>query len=121
MRVLVLTKIFPNSLEPLSSPFNRQQVAAMRDLCEVAVIAPVPWFPGAGLLGSRLRAGRLSGVPSFERIEEIPTHHPRGLYLPGLATKMAVPLLARSLASFAQSERGAWDVVLGTWLYPDAC
>ena len=29
MRVLVLTKIFPNSLEPLSSPFNRQQFEAL--------------------------------------------------------------------------------------------
>ena len=28
MRVLIMTKIFPNRLEPLSSPFNREQFAA---------------------------------------------------------------------------------------------
>jgi hypothetical protein len=50
MRVLVVTKIFPNALEPLSAPFNRQQIAALGRRCHVEVLATIPWFPGAGLL-----------------------------------------------------------------------
>ena len=44
MRVLVMTKIFPNAAEPLSAPFNRQQIAALGRRCEVEVLAPIPWF-----------------------------------------------------------------------------
>ena len=47
MRVLAITKIFPNRLEPLSAPFNRQQFAALARFCELEVLASIPWFPGA--------------------------------------------------------------------------
>jgi hypothetical protein len=30
MRVLIVTKIFPNAAEPLSAPFNRQQLRRWR-------------------------------------------------------------------------------------------
>src|SRR3954468_15551863 len=106
MRVLVLTKIFPNGMEPLSSPFNRQQVAALARRCEVRVIAPVPWFPGARFLGDRARAGRLARLPSEETVEGIPTYHPHGLYLPRIGVSVAVPLLCWSLLPFVRSERG---------------
>jgi teichuronic acid biosynthesis glycosyltransferase TuaC len=121
MRVLVLTKIFPNGLEPLAAPFNRQQVAALAERCDVEVVAPVPWFPGARLFGRRLRAGRLATLPPRGEVGGISTYHPKGLYLPLVGIKVAVPLLSWSLASFARSHRGRCDVVLGTWLYPDAC
>jgi len=39
LRVLAITKIFPNSAEPLSAPFNRQQFAELARLCELAGIA----------------------------------------------------------------------------------
>ena len=42
MRVLVVTKIFPNALEPLSAPFNRQQIAALRRRRQVEVLADDP-------------------------------------------------------------------------------
>ena len=45
MRVLVVTKIFPNGLEPLSAPFNRKQFAALSSYCDVEVLATIPWFP----------------------------------------------------------------------------
>ncbi|MBC7976040.1 MAG: glycosyltransferase family 4 protein, partial [Myxococcales bacterium] len=51
MRVLAITKIFPNAAEPLSAPFNRQQFAALGRLCDVEVLASIPWFPGAGAFG----------------------------------------------------------------------
>jgi hypothetical protein len=50
LRVLAITKIFPNAAEPLSAPFNRQQFAALARRCELEVMATIPWFPGAGLV-----------------------------------------------------------------------
>ena len=60
VRVLAITKIFPNAAEPLSAPFNRQQFAALARLCDLSVMATVPWFPGGGLLGRWASGGRLA-------------------------------------------------------------
>ena len=48
LRVLAITKIFPNAAEPLAAPFNRQQFAALQEHCELNILATIPWFPGAG-------------------------------------------------------------------------
>lgn len=121
MRVLVLTRIFPNAEEPLSSPFNRQQFAALAARCDVELIAPVPWFPGSRIFGQRLRAGRLSRLPSRTRIDGIEVRHPRALYLPIIGASIAVPLYSASVERIVESYRGRCDVLLASWLYPDAC
>ena len=59
MRVLAITQIFPNAIEPLSAPFNRQQFSELGKLCQLEVLATIPWFPDATLLGDKTSAGRL--------------------------------------------------------------
>jgi glycosyltransferase involved in cell wall biosynthesis len=119
VRVLVVTKIFPNAAEPLSAPFNRQQFAALARRCEVDVLATIPWYPGAGLLARWSSAGRLARVPRRETIEGIDVRHPRTLFLPRMAHALWGPLYAASLAPEALRWRGKVDVVLGSWAYPD--
>jgi glycosyltransferase involved in cell wall biosynthesis len=118
MRTLIVTKIFPNSLEPLSSPFNRQQFAQLARLCEVHVLATIPWFPGAGAFAKWSRAGRLLGVPREEQIDGITVMHPRFAFVPR-SPGLSGPLYAASLATTALRYRGKVDVVLGSWAYPD--
>ena len=119
MRVLIVTKIFPNSVEPLSSPFNRQQFAALSRLCEVELLATIPWFPGASMLGRWSAAGRLCSVPSQEQIDGLRVRHPRFAFVPKLGHAFSGPLYAASLASTILPYRGRVDVVLGAWGYPD--
>jgi teichuronic acid biosynthesis glycosyltransferase TuaC len=119
MRVLIVTKIFPNSVEPLSSPFNRQQFAALARLCDVELLATIPWFPGASLLGRWSAAGRLRSVPSQEQIDGLRVRHPRFAFLPKLGHGFSGPLYAASLAPTILPYRGRVDVVLGAWAYPD--
>ena len=119
MRVLAITKIFPNAVEPLSAPFNRQQFAALAQRCDLEVMATLPWFPGAGLLGKYSSAGKLAGVPRRETIEGIRVTHPRTLFLPRLAHGAWGPLYAASIAPLLPAYRGKVDVVLGSWAYPD--
>lgn len=121
MRVLVLTRIFPNSEEPLSSPFNRQQLAALSARCDVEVIAPVPWFPGARALGPTHRTGRLTKVLPYRNLDGMPVRHPRALYLPIVGASLAVPLYSASVGRIVEGYRGRCDVLLSSWLYPDAC
>lgn len=119
MRVLVLTKIFPNAVEPTSSPFNRQQFAALSRSCKVEVLATIPWFPGASAFGRWSPAGRLADVPKTERIDGLSVRHPRYAYVPKLAQGLSGPLYAATLAPEVLRYRGRVDVVLGSWAYPD--
>lgn len=119
LRVLAITKIFPNAVEPLAAPFNRQQFGALARHCELTVLATVPWFPGAGLLGRWSSAGRLARVPRRERIDGLEVRHPRTLFLPRLAHATWGPLYAASIAPVVARYRGQVDVVLGSWAYPD--
>ncbi|HTL34827.1 MAG TPA: glycosyltransferase family 4 protein, partial [Kofleriaceae bacterium] len=119
MRVLAITKIFPNAAEPLSAPFNRQQFAALRELCDLQVMATIPWFPGAGLLSRWSSAGKLAAVPKRDTIAGIDVTHPRTLFLPKLAHATWGPLYAASIALALAPYRKKVDVVLGSWAYPD--
>jgi len=120
MRVLAITKIFPNSLEPLSSPFNRQQFAALREMCDLTVLEAIPYVPGAAWTGVPARAAKLAKLPRRETVLGIETHYMRQLYVPKVGIPIAVPLYLASLAPFRDLAR-AHDVILGTWAYPDGC
>ncbi|HEX7836109.1 MAG TPA: glycosyltransferase family 4 protein [Kofleriaceae bacterium] len=119
MRVLAITKIFPNQAEPLSAPFNRQQFTALARRCELEVLATIPWFPGAGLVARWSNAGKLARVPRREQIAGIEVSHPRTLFVPRLAHGAWGPLYAASIAPGLMRHRGKVDVVLGSWAYPD--
>lgn len=119
MRVLVMTKIFPNAVEPGSSPFNRQQFAALSRLCPLEVLATIPWFPAAPAVRRWLPTARLAGVPARETIDGLDVRHPRFLYLPRIGHGVAGALYAASLAPTVLRYRGRVDVLLGSWAYPD--
>lgn len=119
MRVLVVTREFPNAIDPTFSPFNRQQFAALGKRCEVEVLATIPWFPGVGLFARWSAAGRLVGVPREERIDGLPVKHPRYLHVPRVGRLAAGGLYAASLATAALQRRGRYDVILGSWAFPD--
>jgi teichuronic acid biosynthesis glycosyltransferase TuaC len=121
VRVLIVTKIFPNAAEPLSAPFNRQQFRALAALpgLDVTVLGTIPWFPGARLLARWSSAGRVAAVPAAEIIDGLPVEHPRTLFIPRLAHGTWGPLYAASLLPAWRRHRGQVDVVLGSWAYPD--
>lgn len=88
-RVLWITRIFPNRVEPLACPFQRQQLASLSRLCEVEVLAAIPYHPGVSLLGERTRPGRLTAVPDRDEVDGIHVAHPRTPYLPGAGSVLA--------------------------------
>ena len=120
MRVLIVTKIFPNAAEPLSAPFNRQQFAALARHVEIVdVLATIPSYPGARLLARWSSAGRLAAVPARDTIAGLPVRHPRTLFVPRLGHGTWGPLYLASLAPHLVRYRGKVDVVLASWAYPD--
>ncbi|HZL18950.1 MAG TPA: glycosyltransferase [Polyangia bacterium] len=120
MRVLVVTKLFPNAAEPLSAPFNRQQLGALGRRCEVEVLATIPWFPGSRLVA---RLGRRpsppSRLPRADRIDGLEVTHPRTLYFPRYGHALSAGLYALSVLPALLRRRRRFDVLLGSWAYPD--
>ena len=119
MRVLAITQIFPNAVEPLAAPFNRQQFAALGRRCQLEVLATIPWFPGARWARRWAAAGRLDEVPRREQIAGLAVEHPRYLHVPRVGYRIADRLYTASLLGSVLGRRGAVDVVLAAWAYPD--
>ncbi len=118
-RVLVVTRIFPNRVEPTFGPYNEKQLAALAGLgWDVHVISPVPWFPGASLLPGKSRASHLDGVPRSDVISGLPVTHPRYLHVPRLLGVHA-PLYASGVLPDVLRLRGQFDVILSPFAYPD--
>src|SRR5688572_27861413 len=82
LRVLILTKVFPNAFQPLAAAFNRQQFACLARKADVELLVPVQWFPGAAASGTRTEAGRLARLPDFEWIDGLFVRHPRVIHVP---------------------------------------
>jgi len=120
MRVAVVTKIFPSSLEPLSAPFNRQQLSELARQCDLEVLEAIPYVPFSRITSTPARAARLSALPAGERIHGIDVTYVRQLYVPRVGLPVAVPLYLVSLLPHRERLSAA-DVVLATWAYPDGC
>jgi teichuronic acid biosynthesis glycosyltransferase TuaC len=119
LRVLAVTRLYPNAVDPLGAAFNRQQFAALARLCRLEILAVIPWFPGARLFARWSAAGRLAGVPRRECIGEQWVTHPRVLYIPRFGHALAPALYTASLLPWISGRRGQVDVVLGSWAFPD--
>lgn len=123
LRVLAVTRIFPNRLEPLACPFQRRQFVALSRYADLTVIAAIPHFPGAGLLGHRLRVGKLSQLPTSDKIEGVPLLHPRTPYVPRIGpffSAINAPLYMTGLLPLVPRLWNQFDIVLGAFLFPDA-
>ena len=117
MRVLAITSLFPHAADPQSAPFNRQQLAALGELCELEVWGTLPWFPGKRVFVPGERGRTL--IPTHERIDGLPVMHPRTPYIPRVGHALSVPLYAGALARPMWRRRDQVDVILGSWAYPD--
>ncbi len=118
VRVLIVTKLFPNRVKPLASSFNRQQFAELAKKCEVSVIAPRPWFPGAKFLKKWSDAGDLADLPARDVVHGQAVEHPRQLYIPKFGHGIAAPLTTGSLLHLVPRYRGKIDVILASWAFP---
>ena len=96
MRVLAVTNLYPNPLQPHRAPFNRHQLRLLGLRHPLRVIAPVAWTDELAL--ARAGGGRLARAVT---LDGLPVEHPR-YYFP--------PKVGRGLYGhcFAASVRGAF-------------
>lgn len=122
MKVLSLSSLFPNAIQPAHGIFleHRLKHLAAYDGVDVTVIAPVPWFPSAHPAFGRYAV--YSRVPEQDQRSGLHVLHPRFPAIPKLSAHGAGLLMALAVAPTiaALIKRGIrFDVVDGYYLYPD--
>jgi len=122
LRVLVFTNLFPNPEDPTRGIFTWQLAQEIRELCDVTVVCPLPWFPRWHFLRRFKQWYRFARVPDEYEFRGIRVHSPKYPMLP----KVSEPLLGvlMFLGTFATvwrlHRRQRFDVINPMWLYPDA-
>ena len=119
MKILVVTNLFPNRLQPTRGMYNLQEFTELARLCELKVIAPIPWTIPFG------KNGFLASIPKKEFIEAdggmIEVFHPRHLVIPKFGRSLYGLLLAVPLFFLARRLRQQedFDALLAAWADPD--
>src|SRR5690606_11959130 len=80
MRILALTNLYPNPLQPHRAAFNRHRFRFLSQLHDVRLIAPVSWRDEWSLRGQG------PGIPRDRRTtcDGIAVEHPHYWYTPGI-------------------------------------
>lgn len=85
MKILILSRQFPNNIEPIRGIFLKEEVLVLGQQCSIKVIAPVSWHP---LMVFTRQGRRLLKISSKEIVSGIEVFHPRCI---------AVPLISRPI------------------------
>jgi glycosyltransferase involved in cell wall biosynthesis len=119
INVLGLGTIFPNEKQPNLGVFSALAFDALSEFASVRYVAPVPWFPGFGLLSRRERS--LSRIPPKSQWGRVPVTHPRLFRTPGCLRFLHPRFYVRSLRQHLRdlaAEKNP-DVILATFAHPD--
>jgi len=121
LKLLVITNLFPNRIEPERGIFNYYQLFCLQAIHKITVVAPVPWFPR--LLMSRYweRWSRFAKVPKQETINGIKVYHPRYLMIPWAGRTFHHQLFGAGINRLVRGlcEDACIDALVATWAYPD--
>ncbi len=117
MKILALTNLYPNPLQPHRAAFNRHRFRFLAADHELRMIAPVSWRD------EWARRGTGPGIARDRRTscDGIPVAHPRYWYTPGVLRGQYGRFFHASVrATFDRAvAESRPDVVLATWAYPD--
>lgn len=119
MKVLFISNLFPNSQEPTRGTYNIQQCQELAKLCEMKIIAPVPW----SALSYIFKRGLVfSKVPTHEIIGDFEVYHPRYFMIPKIGRSLYSLFLFLSLYPLVRKiqRHYSFDVIYAPWIYPDA-
>jgi glycosyltransferase involved in cell wall biosynthesis len=118
MRILIITNLYPNPLQPNRASFNRQQFQALAAEHHVAVIAPIAW---ADELRSPWRSRRALLRDRQLVRDGLTVYHPRYYYTPKVLRRWYGQFFRESIRSTFQRACAVHrpEIVLGSWAYPD--
>jgi teichuronic acid biosynthesis glycosyltransferase TuaC len=120
MNVLALSYLFPNRAQPAYGVFVLNRLRAVREFCDLRVVAPIQWYPFIRVLRGALWGGP---VPKRETIGGLDVFHPRFVVIPrylkwldSITYFLSVRHIVNELAS---REGFRFDLIDVHWTYPD--
>jgi glycosyltransferase involved in cell wall biosynthesis len=118
MRILTLTNLFPNPIQPQRAVFNRRQLRLLAEHHEVRVIAPIAWpdeFRAWWSGAVRLPEGRRV------TLDGLTVDHPHYYYPPGMLRNWHGDFYRWSIRrSFEEAVADFYpDLIFTPWAYPD--
>jgi glycosyltransferase involved in cell wall biosynthesis len=121
LNVLIVTSLFPNSYEPTRGIFSYQIAKELENLCDITVIAPIPWCPQSKFTQLFPKWYQVANIPTRENISGIKVYHPRYLVIPkifgfthGLSMYFPLQCLIRQIHNQKRI-----DVINARWVFPD--
>ena len=118
MRILAFTNLYPNPLQPHRGTFNRQQLRALAERHEVAVISPIAWTDERASLRSGAKR-----LPIHRRVvrDGLDVHHPRYWFTPKVLRGWYGHFLRMSVARAFSAAMDEFrpDLIFAAWAYPD--
>lgn len=118
MKVLTFTTLFPNSIQPTYAVFVKERIKALAKLCEIKVVAPVPYFPRLKMFKKYYE---YSLIPQKEIVEGLEVYHPRYFTLPKIFKSLDGFFMFFSILGLVLRLRRNYDFDLidAHWAYPD--
>lgn len=106
-------------MQPLHGLFVRERINALAKLCELRVVAPVPWFIPVKFFGEKYY--NYTQVHRYEKQDTLEVFHPRYLVLPKVCKFMDGFLMLYSLCNFLKHKRNEFPYSLIDihYAYPD--
>lgn len=120
MKILVLSSLYPNDVQPRHGIFIEHRVAHLaRGGDEIRVVAPVPWFPSSNPRFGHYAA--LTRIPKTAERRGVPILYPRYPVIPKVGMTLAPVLMAAALYPRLAKLRREFDfdVIDSYYLYPD--
>lgn len=110
LRILFISNLFPNPLEPHRAAFSRQQITALSEFATVDVIAPIAWT-------TRGRAM----IPKSYSLNGGDVYHPTYWYTPGFFRNMYGAFFLFSIRAVAKQLLVSrhYDYIYSSWVFPD--
>ena len=120
LRVLTVSSVFPNAVQPVFGTFILERVRAMARMAEVRVAAPVAWFPN-WIRPAPYRWRRHAGIPHVTELAGVRVFHPRRLVIPriGRAANAQAYRRALDLTVRAALAEAPIDIIDAHFAWPD--
>lgn len=119
-RILSISGLFPNNMQPRNGIFVRERLRQLlrRHEFDLTVMAPVPWFPFKNKVFGQY--AQIAGVVSEEQQQGLSVWHPRYFMLPKIGDAFSPLTYARCvLALLTRMGRRDFDLVDAHYFFPD--
>ena len=119
MKVLAVSHMFPNKIQPNVGVFVKERIKHVASNVSLTMVAPVPYFPMNSIFGMYRVTNEINMVENCEGLQVL---HPRYLVVPRYCKFLDGYFYYNSLKFFMKKQflQNNFDLLDFHWVYPDA-